>query len=245
MKLRIGELARRTGLTVRTLRHYDEIGLLTPGERTDSEHRLYSEADLRTLQQIQSLKAIGLPLGQIRTVLQTPGHDPQRVIGEHIRVLEEELERQRALLERLKRLDVRGASWPDLLEVIRMSEKVDRMLETARRVGVEPKFDDEQKRYLEERRVAVGEARIKEVEEAWPRLMDEVLREMEAGTSAMDPRVLELARRWRDLVAEFTGGRQDIGGALNESYQRNMPPEMQAMWSYIGEAMKVLDVPEA
>lgn len=241
MKLRIGELARRTGLTVRTLRHYDEIGLLTPGERTDSEHRLYSEADLRTLQQIQSLKAIGLPLGQIRAVLQTPGHDPQRVIEEHIRVLEEGLERQRALLERLRRLDVCGASWPDLLEVIRMSEKVDRMLETARRVGEEPKFDDEQKEYLEQRRQEVGEARIKEVEGEWPRLMAEVLREMEAGTPATDPRVLELARRWQGLVAEFTGGRQDIGGALNESYQRNMTPEMQAMWSYIGEAMKALD----
>ncbi|EYB68247.1 hypothetical protein DEIPH_ctg025orf0094 [Deinococcus phoenicis] len=237
MKLRIGELARRTGLTVRTLRHYDQIGLLTPSGRTEAEHRLYSETDLRTLQQIQSLKAIGLPLGQIRAVLQDPGHDPQRVIAQHIRVLEEGLARQRALLERLRRLDLAGASWSDLTEVIGMSEKVERMLDTARRVGEQPRFDDEQMKYLEGRRAEVGEARIQEVEAEWPRLMAEVLREMAAGTPASDPRVLDLARRWRGLVAEFTGGRADIGGTLNESYRANMTPEMQAMWSYIGEAL--------
>nr|WP_281378270.1 TipAS antibiotic-recognition domain-containing protein [Deinococcus budaensis] len=92
-------------------------------------------------------------------------------------------------------------------------------------------------RFLEERREIVGEARIGEVEAEWPRLMAEVLREMEAGTPPADPRVVALARRWRGLVAEFTGGRPDIGGTLNESYQAHMTPEMQAMWNYIGEAM--------
>ncbi|GMA14892.1 MerR family transcriptional regulator [Deinococcus metallilatus] len=241
MKLRIGELARRTSLTVRTLRHYDQIGLLTPAGRTEAEHRLYSETDLRTLQQIQSLKAIGLPLGQIRAALQDPDHDPQRVIAEHIRMLEEQMERQRALLDRLKRLDVRGASWSELTEVIGMSEKVDRMLETARRVGEQPKFDDEQAAYIEQRRQEVGEARLREVEQEWPGLMAEVLREMEAGTPPSDPRVLTLARRWQGLVAEFTGGRQDIGSTLNRSYQQHMTPEMQTMWAYVGEAMKALD----
>ncbi|GAA5531664.1 MerR family transcriptional regulator [Deinococcus aluminii] len=241
MKLRIGELARRTGLTIRTLRHYDQIGLLTPAGRTEAEHRLYSETDLRTLQQIQSLKAIGLPLGQIRAVLQDPDHDPQGVIAEHIRVLEEQMERQRALLDRLKRLDVRGASWSELTEVIGMSEKVDRMMETARRVGEHPKFDDEQVVYIERRRQEVGEARIREVEQEWPRLMEAVLKEMEAGTPPGDPRVLRLAEQWRGLVQEFTGGRADIGSSLNRAYQGNMTPEMQAMWAYVGEAMKALD----
>lgn len=237
MKFRIGDLARRSGLTVRTLRHYDQIGLLTPGERTDSGHRLYSEREVRTLQQIGSLKALGLGLEQIRAALHDPAHDPARVIAGHIRVLEEGIARQRALLDRLRRLDPCGASWSELLEVIGMSEKVERMLNTARQVGEQPRFDAEQMKYLEDRREAVGEARIREVEAEWPRLMAEVLREMEAGTPASDPRVLDLARRWQGLVAEFTGGRADIGGTLSESYQGHMPPEMQAMWTYIGEAM--------
>ncbi|KEF35260.1 MULTISPECIES: MerR family transcriptional regulator [Deinococcus] len=237
MKLRIGELARRSGVTVRTLRHYDQIGLLRPGERTDGDHRLYSEGEVRTLHQIQTLRTLGLSLEQIRAALHDPAHDPAQVLAAQIRMLEERLERGRALLERLRRLDPRGASWAELLEVIRMNEKVEKMLDVARQVGEQPKFDDEQARYLEGRREAVGEARIQEVEAEWPRLMAEVLREMEAGTPASDPRVLDLARRWQGLVAEFTGGRQDIGGTLNESYQAHMPPEMQAMWSYVGEAM--------
>lgn len=237
MKLRIGELARRSGVTVRTLRHYDQIGLLRPGERTDGDHRLYSGREVRTLHQIQTLRTLGLSLDQIRGALHDPAHDPAAVLAAHIRLLEERLEREGALLERLRRLDPRGATWADLLEVIRMNEKVEKMLDTARQVGEQPRFDDEQMRYLEERRQIVGEARIGEVEAEWPRLMAEVLREIEAGTPASDPRVLDLAWRWQGLVAEFTGGRQDIGGTLNESYQAHMPPEMQAMWNYIGEAM--------
>ncbi|MDL2344328.1 MerR family transcriptional regulator [Deinococcus sp. MIMF12] len=237
MKLRIGELAARSSVTVRTLRHYDQIGLLCPGERTDGDHRLYSEGEVRTLHQIQSLRTLGLSLEQIRGALQDPAHDPAQVLAAQIRLLKARLEREGALLERLKRLDPRGASWAELLEVIRMNEKVEKMLDTARQVGEQPRFDDEQLRYLEERREVVGEARLGEVEAEWPRLMAEVVREMEAGTPASDPRVLDLARRWQELVAEFTGGRQDIGGTLSDAYQGHMPPEMQAMWSYIGEAM--------
>ena len=60
--LKIGELASRTGLTVRTLHHYDEIGLLKPSHRTDSGHRLYTVRDLGRLQQIVSLRQLGFSL---------------------------------------------------------------------------------------------------------------------------------------------------------------------------------------
>ena len=67
--LKVGELARRTGLTVRTLHHYDAIGLLRPSGRTDSAHgsghRLYTAADVARLQQILSLKHLGFGLEQI------------------------------------------------------------------------------------------------------------------------------------------------------------------------------------
>jgi predicted kinase len=53
--LQIGELAKQTGLSIRTLRYYDEIGLLVPSHRTEAEYRLYSEADIARLQQILSL----------------------------------------------------------------------------------------------------------------------------------------------------------------------------------------------
>jgi len=73
----------------------------------------------------------------------------------------------------------------------------------ARQVGEQPKFDAEQMRYLEERRKVVGEARIKEVEAEWSRLMAEVRRRMETGTPASDPRILDLARRWQKALCRI------------------------------------------
>src|SRR5262249_62096823 len=79
---KVGELAARTGLTVRTLHHYDAIGLLSPSGRTDSAHgsghRLYTAGDLARLQQILSLKQLGFALEQIREYLSRDDYDPRR-----------------------------------------------------------------------------------------------------------------------------------------------------------------------
>ena len=63
---RVGELARRTGLSVRTLHYYDEIGLLLPSRRTDGGHRLYTAGDVLRLQRIRSLQHLGFTLREIR-----------------------------------------------------------------------------------------------------------------------------------------------------------------------------------
>lgn len=66
---KIGELAKLAGLTVRTLRYYDQIGLFSPSGHTDSGHRSYTEFDIAHLQQIMSLKELGLSLDQIKSVV--------------------------------------------------------------------------------------------------------------------------------------------------------------------------------
>ena len=70
---KVGEVAARTGITVRALHHYDSIGLLSPTARTDAGHRRYAEADLRRLQLIVSLKQRGFPLAEIRRLLSRHG----------------------------------------------------------------------------------------------------------------------------------------------------------------------------
>ena len=67
---RVKEVARLAGVTVRTLHHYDEIGLLQPSGRTESGHRLYDESQLRRLQQIASLRHLGLSLDDVRACLE-------------------------------------------------------------------------------------------------------------------------------------------------------------------------------
>ena len=73
--LQIGELARRTGLTHRTLRHYDDLGLVVPSGRTGGDYRQYSPDDVRRLLAVQQLKSLGLSLGEIRAALDDPAFD--------------------------------------------------------------------------------------------------------------------------------------------------------------------------
>lgn len=77
----IGRVAEIAGVTVRTLHHYDEIGLLAPSERTPAGHRRYSDADLDRLQRVLFYRELGFPLEQVAVLLDDPDADPY----EHLR----------------------------------------------------------------------------------------------------------------------------------------------------------------
>ncbi|WP_339371107.1 MerR family transcriptional regulator [Paenibacillus elgii] len=99
---KVGELAKLTGLTIRTLRFYDQIGLFSPSAHSDSGHRLYNEADLSRLQQILSLKELGLSLEEIKSVV-TGGHfSPLEIVSLQITRLKETIRMQQKLLSELE-----------------------------------------------------------------------------------------------------------------------------------------------
>ena len=100
--LKVGELAKRTGLTVRTLHHYDEIGLLRPSLHTESGHRLYTAGDIARLQQVLSLRQLGFSLEEIAGCLDRPGFSPMEVIRLHVARLRDQIALQRRLCERLE-----------------------------------------------------------------------------------------------------------------------------------------------
>src|SRR5258705_1702141 len=100
--LKVGELAKRTGLTVRTLHHYDEIGLLKPSLHTEAGYRLYTAADVARLQQVLSLRQLGFALEEVRDCLDRPGFAPLEVSRLHVARLREQVELQRQLCERLE-----------------------------------------------------------------------------------------------------------------------------------------------
>src|SRR5713101_1813988 len=102
--LKVGELARRTGLTIRTLHHYDEIGLLRPSLHTEVGHRLYTAGDVARLQQVVSLRQLGFSLEEVRDCLDRPGFSPLEVIGLRIGRLQEQIEVQQRLCVRLEAL---------------------------------------------------------------------------------------------------------------------------------------------
>lgn len=99
---KIGDLATLTGLTVRTLRFYDQIGLFSPSRQTESGHRLYSESDLSRLHQILSLKELGLSLEEIKSVVTGGQFSPLEIVNLQISRIKEQIKLQQKLLEQLE-----------------------------------------------------------------------------------------------------------------------------------------------
>ncbi len=101
MQLKVGELAKSSGLTVRTLHHYDAIGLLRPSGRSVSGYRLYNRADVARLHGIQALRHLGLSLREIASMLASDGASLPAIVARQIRALEHEIEQATGLRARL------------------------------------------------------------------------------------------------------------------------------------------------
>jgi bifunctional DNase/RNase/DNA-binding transcriptional MerR regulator len=101
---KVGELARATGLTVRALHHYDEIGLFVPSERTPAGHRLYAEHDVARLYRILALRRLGLRLDEVGALLDEDGVSLLDTVRRHLEQVEHELEKQQRLRQRLRAL---------------------------------------------------------------------------------------------------------------------------------------------
>ncbi len=227
-------------MSVRTLHHYDEIGLLSPSGRTGSGHRLYSAGDVLRLERIRSLRALGLSLEEIRGCLEDPGFSVRRVVELRVSGLKEEIRLRQELLRRLEAVAARLRPGEEevpadelvetAMEVIEMSEKIEKY------------YTREQLEALERRRQEVGEERIRAVEAEWAGLMEEVRREMEANTDLADERVQRLASRWMGLVGEFTGGDPGIERSLGNMWHQEETihgidtAEMRSMMEYISRA---------
>src|SRR6266550_3001620 len=98
---RVGELAAATGLTVRTLHYYEEIGLLVASDRSDAGHRRYADADVERLYRICLLRRLGLPLGEIGRALDDPAWSLRAAMATHLGVLDHRLEASARLRARL------------------------------------------------------------------------------------------------------------------------------------------------
>lgn len=233
---KVGELARRTGLSVRTLHWYDEIGLLTPSGHSASGHRLYTAADVERLQQILSLRQLGLALEQVRECLDNAEFSPLSLIESQLARLREQMQVHQRLCRRLESIAAR----------LRVTEtvSVEVFLETIEDMNMfEKYYTPEQRAQLSERQNQVGAERLRQVEAEWPKLMAEVRAEMDKGSDPASAPVQALARRWMALVHEFTGGDPGIEKSLQTLYQQEQTIHgmdvraMQPMMEYIRKAI--------
>ncbi|GAA1680382.1 MerR family transcriptional regulator [Glycomyces endophyticus] len=117
----IGEVARRSGVSTRMLRHYDNLGLVRPTGRTVGGYREYSDDDIRRIFHVESLRTLGLSLRQIGRVLDDPEFAPAALIGDLIDATEHRLARERELLKRLKAVDSsEPAGWEEVLRIVEL-----------------------------------------------------------------------------------------------------------------------------
>ena len=113
--MRIGEVARRSGVSARMLRHYESIGLLEPSERTSAGYREYSDADIGRIFHIEGLRRLGMSLAEVREVLDDPSFDTTRLLGDLIAKTRERIDAEERLLAHLERTDRLGRTDPEAL----------------------------------------------------------------------------------------------------------------------------------
>ena len=89
----VAQVSKRTGVSVRTLHHYDQIGLLDPTEVTDAGYRLYDDTALDKLYMILVYRELGLSLNEIGSILDAPDYDRNRVLEHQIKLMQERVEK--------------------------------------------------------------------------------------------------------------------------------------------------------
>ncbi|WP_202746788.1 MerR family transcriptional regulator [Clostridium rhizosphaerae] len=212
---KVGELSRLTGITIRTLHHYDEIGLLSPSGHTDSGHRLYSESDIVKLQQIMSLKQLGFALDEIKQMFERSDYNPQQVIKMQIERLDEEIRIKKELRSQMKELEevfdtVHKPSSEQFIKAIQLI------------INQKKYFTEEQRSKLKIQYEKFKSNEMEALTSDWNQLLTSFQSEMEKGTSPDNPFVQELAQKWQEGINMFAQGDTDIVQAA-ENYYRDNP----------------------
>lgn len=241
--LRAQEFAALAGVTVRTLHHYDRLGLLK-ARRSATGYRLYSEHDLERLEQVVALKFLGVPLKQIKALLDGEPLELRRALSMQRRALE----KRRQLLDHAimaiwdAEEAIRSGTRPDaaifkrIIEVIEMQNNAD---------WAKGYYSDGARQKIEERQKLWSPELQARVSREW----SELFRDVEAALDK-DPASDEaqsLAQRWRTLVEEFTGGDAEVARGLSSMNQdrANWPAAMQEqarpysdpkVWEFINRA---------
>lgn len=226
--LKIGQLASHAGLTVRTLHHYDNIGLLSPSARSDAGYRLYSRDDVARLHQIQALRQFGMPLADIETLLAGAGISSTTIIERQLAALDRQISEAARMREQLlcmHRQLATGespdlASWLTTLEHMTMYEKYFSKDELAKLALY---HDDG-------------------VKAEWKQLVEDVDALLKTGVAPDHPKAKTLAMRWMTMLDRDTAGDASVMARLNIMHARE--PAIQqssgitpAMKDFIARAM--------
>lgn len=210
----VSQIAQRTGITVRTLHHYEARGLLVPARRSDAGYRLYGREELTRLQHIVSLKALGFSLAEIRACLDADAPSLAQALVRQVDRLRDGIVRQQDLLTRLERIARRAADGEAIdAETLLSSIEASTLMEKY--------FTPDQMQTIRQRGEELGPERIHAVEQEWPDVIAGMQTALRLGKDPASDEVQALARRWRSLVREFTSGNAGVQQSLNVMFHEN------------------------
>lgn len=194
-------LTKQTGMTVRALRYYDQIGLVKPSDRTEGGHRLYSEDDVKKLQQVQFLKSVGFRLQEIRDMLTDPKWNWAEGLSRQMKYVREErrkLDKMEASLHGL--LHTRALEGEVSMEMLEQLIKLSGQGKAQKRRFRETLFD-EHENTLWERLPNVNRDDPDSLE--WIGLLGQLKRVKDAGPEALS--VQRIIRRMAEKTEEVFG----------------------------------------
>jgi DNA-binding transcriptional MerR regulator len=214
------------GVSVRTLHHYDHIGLLEPPARTAAGYRLYGETELLRLQQILFFKELDLPLSEVRSILDDPEFDQVRALQAHRRMLEGRVERLAQLLQTVDKTiqklteDTMSMTDEELYEGF-TKEQIERYKREAREMYDPALVEDSQRRVGKMSKTQWEVVKLKgdEVTRGIAGLMDR-----EPG----DPEVQALIARHHAWIENFYPASADVYRGLGQLYTSH--PEFRAFY---------------
>ncbi len=215
----VAQVARRTGISVRALHHYEAQGLLAPARRSDKGYRLYGAAELKRLQHILALKTLGFSLAEIRQCLAADAPSFAAALRRQIVRLREAVARQSELLGRLESVaDAADRGHSIDAETLLIGIEASHLMEKY--------LTQEQLEQIKRRGEEIGPTRIREVEQTWPTVIAGMQAALALDKDPATEEVQILARCWRALVREFTAGDAGIQRSLNTMFEQE-PEAMQ------------------
>ncbi|MBP7616462.1 MAG: MerR family transcriptional regulator [Steroidobacteraceae bacterium] len=228
MLLKVGELAKRTGVTVRALHHYDSIGLLRPSGRSESGYRLYNRDDVARLHGIQTLRQMGVPLAEMAQLLDGGASALQAILARQLRSLDQEIARAQALRERLGVMQfvLAGGGQPE----------IDDWLTSLAMMSTLEKYFS-----VEELKLAF--TRWKQCEAEWPSLVQAIHAAMDRGVPPDSIEIQPLVQRWMDLASRWMDGDLEFlgrwGSMLREQPGLPLPAGMDLeLLDFIDDAIR-------
>lgn len=199
MLLKIGQLAKRSGLTIRALRHYDDIGLLAPSIRSAGGYRLYDGADVARLYRIQALRRLDLPLAEIQAALAGGGAALPELVGQQIAFLDRQIAQASALRSHLQALreQLEGSREPGMDDWLAALEGM---------VNGAKYFTADELADMKARRDLGAPAKVAEK----ARLLSTLQQLMARGEPAQSPQARAVAQRWIGLLLDEVGGDEGL-----------------------------------